>query len=213
MYFKYGNKEKDYLINKDEKLAQVIHQVGHIQRSVNHDLFSCIVNSIVGQQISTKAQQTIWERMNLLLGDIHADSILSVSVDELQSLGMSYRKVQYIVDFADKVKNNEIDLNLLPTLSVQEIINQLSSLKGIGEWTAEMMLLFSLERPNVFSYNDLAILRGLRMVYHHLKIDRKLFESYRRKFTPYCSVASLYFWAIASGKYEGYKDYAPRKRK
>lgn len=213
MYFKYGNIEKDYLINKDEKLAQVIHQVGHIQRATNPDLFSSIVHSIIGQQISTKAQQTIWERMNTLLGDIHVDSILSVSIDELQSLGMSYRKVQYIVDFATKVKSKEIDLDVLPTLSDQEIIDELSSLNGIGIWTAEMMLLFCLERPNVFSYNDLAIIRGLRMVYHHRKIDRKLFDKYRRKFSPYCSVASLYFWAIASGQYDGYKDYAPKKRK
>lgn len=213
MYFKYGKKEISYLIEKDEKLAQVIHHVGHIHRSVNHDLFSSIVNSIVGQQISTKAHQTIWARMIELLKDINADTILSVSIDQLQSLGMSYRKVQYIVDFAQIVKKKELNLDKLPSLTDEEIIHELSKIKGIGIWTAEMMLLFCLERPNVFSYHDLAILRGLRMVYHHRKIDRKLFEKYRRRFSPYCSVASLYFWAIASGKYEGYKDYAPRNRK
>ncbi len=69
---------------------------------------------------------------------------------------------------------------------------ELASLKGIGVWTAEMILLFCLQRPDIFSYDDLAIQRGLRMVYHHRKIDRKLFEKYRRRFSPYCSVASLY---------------------
>ncbi|MEG0626517.1 DNA-3-methyladenine glycosylase family protein [Anaerorhabdus sp.] len=212
MYFKYGTTEINALKEKDPILAKVIDQIGVIHREVNHDLFSSIVNSIVGQQISTKAHKTIWKRMIDALGSINADTILSTDIDFLQSLGMSYRKVEYIVDFAQKVKNKEIDLDHISQLSDKEIIIELSRLKGIGVWTAEMMLLFCLERPNVLSYDDLAILRGMRMVYHHRKITRPLFEKYRRRLSPYCSVASLYFWAVASGNYEGFKDYAPRKR-
>ncbi|MEG0239714.1 MAG: DNA-3-methyladenine glycosylase 2 family protein [Anaerorhabdus sp.] len=212
MYFKYGTTEINALKEKDPILAKVIDQIGVIHREVNHDLFSSIVNSIVGQQISTKAHKTIWKRMIDALGSINADTILSTDIDFLQSLGMSYRKVEYIVDFAQKVKNKEIDLDHISQLSDKEIIIELSRLKGIGVWTAEMMLLFCLERPNVLSYDDLAILRGMRMVYHHRKITRSLFEKYRRRLSPYCSVASLYFWAVASGNYEGFKDYAPRKR-
>ena len=92
------------------------------------------------------------------------------------------------------------------------MIRELSALKGIGVWTAEMILLFCMQRPDVFSYDDLAIQRGLRMVYHHRKIDRKLFEKYRRRFSPYCSVASLYLWAAAGGAVPGLKDYAPKKK-
>ncbi|MEG0076800.1 DNA-3-methyladenine glycosylase family protein [Anaerorhabdus sp.] len=212
MYFKYGKTEINALKEKDPILAKVIDQIGVIHREVNHDLFSSIVNSIVGQQISTKAHKTIWKRMIDALGSVNADTILSTDIDFLQSLGMSYRKVEYIVDFAQKVKNKEIDLDHISQLSDKEIIIELSRLKGIGVWTAEMMLLFCLERPNVLSYDDLAILRGMRMVYHHRKITRPLFEKYRRRLSPYCSVASLYFWAVASGNYEGFKDYAPRKR-
>ena len=73
-------------------------------------------------------------------------------------------------------------------------------------------MLFCMQRPDVFSYDDLAIQRGLRMVYHHRKIDRKLFEKYRRRFSPYCSVASLYLWAAAGGAVPGLKDYAPKKK-
>ena len=94
----------------------------------------------------------------------------------------------------------------------EEVIRELSALKGIGVWTAEMILLFCMQRPDVFSYDDLAIQRGLRMVYHHRKIDRKLFEKYRRRFSPYCSVASLYLWAAAGGAVPGLKDYAPKKK-
>ena len=79
----------------------------------------------------------------------------------------------------------------------------------MGVWTAEMILLFCLERPDVFSYDDLAIQRGLRMVYHHRSIDRRRFEMYRRRFSPCCSVASLYLWAVAGGAVEGLRDFAP----
>ena len=96
-------------------------------------------------------------------------------------------------------------------MSDQEAIEALSSLNGIGCVDAEMILLFCMQRSDVFSYGDLAILRGLRMVYHHRKIDKKLFEKYRRRFSPYCSVASLYLWAVSGGAIPGMKDYAPKQ--
>ena len=109
--------------------------------------------------------------------------------------------------------NREFDLEAVRDMSDEEAIAALSSLKGIGVWTAEMLLLFCLQRPDILSYDDLAIQRGMRMVYHHRKIDRKLFGKYRRRLSPYCSVASLYFWAVAGGAVPGMKDYAPKKQK
>ena len=94
-----------------------------------------------------------------------------------------------------------------------DLIKYLTTLKGVGVWTAEMILLFCLQRPNVFSFDDLAIQRGLRMVYHHRKIDRKLFEKYKRRFTPYCSVASLYLWAVSNGAIPEMRDYAPKNKR
>ena len=94
-----------------------------------------------------------------------------------------------------------------------ELIKYLTTLKGVGVWTAEMILLFCLLRPNVFSFDDLAIQRGLRMVYHHRKIDRKLFEKYKRRFSPYCSVASLYLWAVSNGAIPEMRDYAPKNKR
>ena len=140
-----------------------------------------------------------------------ADTILSTGIDRLQSFGMTFKKAEYITDFADRVKKGTFDLNGIWNKTDDEAITELSALKGIGVWTAEMILLFCMQRPNVFSYGDLAILRGMRMVYHHRKIDRKLFEKYRRRLSPYCSVASLYFWAVAGGAIPEMKDYAPKK--
>ena len=210
MYFEYGEKEISYLSSKDKKLAEVIEQIGMIQREVDTDLFSSVVHHIIGQQISTKAQATIWKRMQDALGEVNAETILSADSAELQSLGLSFRKVEYITDFARKVHDGTFNLDEIWQMSDEDAIKALSSLKGIGVWTAEMILLFCMQRPDIFSYDDLAIQRGLRMVYHHRRIDRKLFEKYRRRFSPYCSVASLYLWAVSGGAIAGMKDYKPK---
>ncbi len=213
MYFEYGENEITYLRNKDKKLSEVIDQIGMIEREVDTDLFSAVVHHIIGQQISTKAQTTIWQRMKETLGEVNAETILSADISKLQSLGMTFRKAEYITDFARKVHEGVFDLETVAQMSDEAAIKELASLKGIGVWTAEMILLFCLQRPDIFSYDDLAIQRGLRMVYHHRKIDRKLFEKYRRRFSPYCSVASLYLWAVAGGAISGMRDYKPKTQK
>ena len=211
MYFQYTTKETDYLSQKDKWLGEAIQKIGPIQREVDTDLFSSVVHHIIGQQISTKAQATIWQRMRETLDTVDAEHILSAGVPQLQKLGMTFRKAEYIIDFSQKVQSGEFDLDGIGQKSDEEAIRELSSLKGIGVWTAEMILLFCMQRPDVFSYDDLAIQRGLRMLYHHRKIDRKLFAKYRRRFSPYCSVASLYLWAIAGGAIPEMHDYAPKK--
>ena len=213
MYFEYGENEITYLRNKDKKLSEVIDQIGMIEREVDTDLFSAVVHHIIGQQISKKAKATIWQRMKETLGEVNAVTILSADISKLQSLGMTFRKAEYITDFARKVHEGVFDLETVAQMSDEAAIKELASLKGIGVWTAEMILLFCLQRPDIFSYDDLAIQRGLRMVYHHRKIDRKLFEKYRRRFSPYCSVASLYLWAVAGGAISGMRDYKPKTQK
>ena len=212
MYFGYGEAELLYLRKKDKRLCEVIDRVGHIDRVVDTDLFSSVVHHIIGQQISTKAQATIWCRCQDTLGEVNAEAILTAGVPKLQSLGMTFRKAEYITDFAEKVHTGVFSLDAVAHMDDEDAIRALSSLKGIGVWTAEMILLFCLQRPDIFSYDDLAIQRGLRMVYHHREIDRRLFEKYRRRFHPYCSVASLYLWAVAGGAIPEMKDYKPKSK-
>ena len=211
MYFEYGKTETDYLKSKDARLAEIIERVGHIERPVDADLFSAVVHHIIGQQISTKAQQTIWQRMTDAYRTVTPEAVGKAGVNELQSFGMTFRKAEYIKDFSGKILAGEFDLGAVAEMPDADAITALSSLKGIGVWTAEMILLFCLQRPDILSFDDLAIQRGMRMVYHHRKIDRKLFEKYRRRLSPYCSVASLYFWAVAGGAIPELKDYAPKK--
>ena len=139
-YFPYGEKELAYLRKKDKKLSAVINRVGHIERAVDDDLFSAVVHHIVGQQISTKAQATVWARVQNALGTVDAEHVLGYGEANLQSLGISFRKAEYITDFAKKVHTGEFDLISIGEKPDEEVILELSALKGIGVWTAEMLL-------------------------------------------------------------------------
>ncbi|WP_281612928.1 DNA-3-methyladenine glycosylase [Flammeovirga sp. SubArs3] len=210
-FFEYDQEAIDHLKQKDKKLGEVIDQIGLIKRETYPDLFEAIIKSIVGQQISTKAQVTILRRLSDKIGTIEPKAIDALSTEELQSLGMSFRKVGYIKDFAEKVVNKEFDIDALHSMNDEEVSTTLSALNGIGPWTAEMMMIFSMQRPNILSYGDLAIHRGLRMIYRHRKIDKEKFQRFWKRYTPYASVASLYLWAVAGGHIEGITDPQTRK--
>ncbi len=211
MEYMYGEEEINYLKAKDAKLGAAIDAIGIIHRPVMPDLFTAIVYNIIGQQISTAALETVWARfLEKVQQDVTAASVLRLSKEELQSIGITYRKVDYIQKLAAKVLNGSYVLADLYEMSDEEAIVSLSSLDGIGRWTAEMILIFSMQRPDVVSYGDLAILRGMRMLYHHREIDKKKFQRYKRRYAPYGTTASLYLWAIAGGAIEGMKDYGKK---
>lgn len=210
-YFPYGERELAYLCSRDQRLAEVITSIGKIDREIGENLFSGLTKSIVGQQISTKAQVTIWGRMKDILGAIDPETIGAAPLEVLQGCGMSFRKASYIKNAADQVLEGGLDLKALHDLDDEEVCRELSALKGVGIWTAEMLMIFSMQRMDVVSYGDLAIQRGMRMLYHHRKITPELFAKYKRRYSPYGSVASLYLWAIAGGAIKGMKDYAPKK--
>ena len=211
MFFEYGEKEISYLKARDKRLGDAIDRIGHINRAVDSDLFSSVVHHIIGQQISTTAQATLWKRLNERLGSVTADTILALGREELQAVGMTFKKADYILDFAEKVQSSIFDIKGLDKLTDEEVIKELSALKGIGVWTAEMIMTFCMQRPNVVSFGDLAIHRGMRMLYRHRKIDKAKFERYRKRYSPYGTVASLYLWAIAGGAIPELNDPMPKK--
>ena len=211
-FFAYGDTEIAHLKRADKRMAEVIERIGKVERRVIPDLFAALVHSIVGQQISTKAHETVWRRIQEGLGEITPETVNRLSPEELQSFGISFRKATYIQHAARKVADGSFDIQSLYGMDDEEVCARLSQLEGIGVWSAEMLMLFSMQRPDILSFGDLAIQRGLRMVYHHRKITRRLFEKYRRRFSPYNSVASLYLWAVAGGAIEGMKDYAPKAK-
>lgn len=209
-FFQYGEKEISYLKRKDKRLAEVIDKVGMVKRRVIPDLFTALVYSIAGQQISTKAHQTIWERMQQRIGEINPITVDSLSLDELQKFGITFKKAHYIKLLTQKIISNQFDIDALYAMPDKEVCDKLSELEGIGKWTAEMIMLHSMQRPDILSYGDLAIIRGLRMIYHHRTIDKVKFEHYRKRYSPYASVASLYIWAVAGGAIKDMKDYGTK---
>lgn len=212
-YFPYGNEEIAYLAQKDAKLGWAISRIGLIQRPVEPNLFEAVVSSIAGQQISGKALATIWGRIQKRFVPLTPETLAAAPLEELQQCGMPLRKASCIQGMAQAVLQGELALDSLQVLPDAEVQNQLTRLKGIGPWTAEMLLIFSLERQDVVSFGDLAIQRGLRMLYRHRKITPKLFDKYRRRYSPYGSVASLYLWAIAGGAIPELTDPAWSKTK
>ncbi len=211
-FFIYGEKEIAYLKNSDTALGSIIDEIGVIERPVISNLFTALVNSIVGQQISTKAMDTVWRRFEEKFTQITPKALNSVPIEEIQQCGMSMRKATYNKNVAAKTVDGELNITELYTLPDDEVIKKLTALHGIGIWTAEMILIFCMQRPNIMSWRDLAIQRGLRMLHHHKEIDKKLFEKYKLRYSPYASVASLYLWEIAGGA-GNLKDYAPKLTK
>ncbi|HHV65462.1 MAG TPA: DNA-3-methyladenine glycosylase 2 family protein [Peptococcaceae bacterium] len=196
--FKYGQKEITYLKKMDKKLGQAIDRIGMIEREVIPDLFTALIHSIVSQQISAKAAVTVWNRLQERFGVISPETLTSASLTEIQQCGLSLRKASYIIGICNAVIQGELNLAEMSQLQDEEIIKRLSALKGVGKWTAEMLLIFSLERPDVVSWSDLGIRRGMMKLYGLKSLSPEQFSRYRKRYSPYGSVASLYLWAIAA---------------
>ncbi|MGD0487959.1 MAG: DNA-3-methyladenine glycosylase [Syntrophorhabdales bacterium] len=195
--FRYGQTEIDHLKRRDKKLGAAIEMIGVIKREIRPDPFAALIMSVVAQQISSKAANAIRARLHTLLEEIRPDRIAETDVSDMQKCGLSARKAEYIKGIADAAVRGEIDFSRLHEMADEDIIDQLSSLRGIGVWTAEMLLLFSLCRPDVVSWGDHAIRRGMMNLYGLKKLTKEQFERYRRRYSPYGSVASLYLWALS----------------
>ncbi len=211
MYFKCKDRELDYLKSKDRRLGAVIDRIGVLCRPVNPDLFSALVYCVVGQQISGRAQQAIMDRLTGGCPEMTPAAISALSISQFRSFGISARKAEYIRGISGMFRSGELDPKRLRRMSDGEVVQTLTRLKGIGVWTAEMILLFSLRRPDVLSFGDLGIHRGMRMVYRHRAISREQFEKYRRRLSPCGSAASLYFWEVAGGAIPELTDPAAKK--
>lgn len=197
-YFVYGRKEIDYLKGKDKKLGAAIDDIGPIKRPITPDPFTALVGSIVNQQISNKAAATVHRRLVELVGEISPRNIADKSKDEIQSCGMSHRKAGYLKGIAEAALTGQVDFDLLRTMEDEEVIKTLTSLRGVGVWTAEMLLINSFCRPDIVSYRDLAIRRGMMRLYNLEELPRDTFDYYRKRYSPYGSVASLYLWVLSA---------------
>lgn len=208
-YLKYGEREVRHLSTACPELGKVIDRLGFLERPVEPDLFTALASSIVSQQITGKVAQTIWGRLviaaeakksvsnlNNTVGAISPETFSLLTIDELRACGLSQRKAEYISGISFAAVDGTLDFEVLKNLSDTDFIKELVKLRGVGEWTAEMMLIFSLERPDILSWGDFAIKNGIKKLFGLETLTRRQFEEIRATFSPYNSVASLYLWEL-----------------
>lgn len=198
-HYPYTTKETDHLSKADPKLAALIAEHGIINRTIRPDLFEALVASIVSQQISTKAVESVFNRLVEAVGELAPPMILAKSDDELRACGLSYRKVGYIKGICEAVRNGDLDLERLREATDAEVIEELVKLKGIGVWSAEMFLIFSLQREDILSFGDLGIRNGLMRLHGLESLSKEEFDVFKARYSPYGTVASFYLWALANG--------------
>ena len=185
-----------YLARKDKRMAEAIAAIGSIHRQPMGGVFETLMQSILGQQVSIKAADTVWQRLLAAVGEVTPESIAACTSETLRACGMSRRKAEYILGAAQAAVEGRIDYDALAALPDEECIAQLTQLKGVGRWTAEMLLLFSLPRQDVMSYGDYGLRMGLCKLYHHQDMPPERFRRYQKRFSPYGSAASLILWEV-----------------
>ena len=195
-YFEYGEKELSHLRKKDKKLGAAIERIGIIRRSINPDVFSSLVESIISQQISGKAAATVSAKLRKI-SEMKPCRLHSLTREQIQACGMTNRKADYIKGLAGHHVNKTVDFHNLQDKTDQEIIKTLTRIEGIGVWTVEMLLIFSLCRPDIVSFGDLAIRRGMMNLYGLKELSKEKFLRYAKRYSPYGSVASLYLWELS----------------
>ena len=198
MFFSYGRAETDYLSSRDPVLGAAIDRIGHIDREVFPNLFEALINSIAGQQISGKALATVWARLCTAVSTVTPENLLAAGEERLRACGFSGRKVNYMLSAARAVADGALDIHSLVEKDDQEVIRTLTALPGVGRWTAEMLLTFSLQRPDVLAYDDFGIRKGLCRLYGLDSVSKAQFAEYRARYAPYATVAALYLWHIAA---------------
>ncbi|MHB8134739.1 MAG: DNA-3-methyladenine glycosylase family protein [Anaerolineaceae bacterium] len=196
-YIQVDQNAIQHLKNRDARLGKEMERIGRIEREIIPDLFPALVNCIVGQQISNKAAATVWNRMQDRFGEITPPMICIQTEEEIQKCGLTWRKAGHIKNIATAFLQGEIQLERLYLLSDDAVIQTLVKLPGIGVWTAEMILIFCLQRPDILSWGDLAIRRAISVLYAETNLTKARFNDYKTLFRPYGSVASLYLWQIA----------------
>lgn len=186
-----------YLVETDQVLARVIKRASRPVWQPTTDYFRSLVEDIINQQLSDQASATITERFNKLFPRIPYTpmQVLGLTDEEIRGVGISYAKVSYIKDLAKHVREKRLDFEGIHLMKDEEAINHLVKVKGIGRWTAEMFLMFSLGREDVFSYGDQGLKNAIKRLYKLKKHPTpKQAERISQKWKPYRSWACRYLW-------------------
>ncbi len=184
-----------HLMKKDRVMKRLIPQFGDACLQSRGDAFVTLARSIVGQQISVKAAQTVWDRFAALSKKITPGGVLKLKVDDMRAAGLSVRKVEYLVDLALHFSSKQVHVAEWADMEDEVIIDELVAIRGIGRWTAEMFLMFYLMRPNVLPLDDVGLINGIsRNYFSGEPVSRSDAREVAQAWKPYCTVATWYIW-------------------
>jgi DNA-3-methyladenine glycosylase II len=173
----------------------LIKTMGSYRLELRKNRFAALARAIVGQQLSVSAARTIWSRLEQITSSITVESVLGIDAASLRAIGLSHAKAAYLHDLAAQVCNGMIDLSALDVMSEEDVITTLTRVKGIGRWTAEMFLIFSLGHMDVLAADDVGLRRAMSLAYDISgPITKKHMEAISRAWVPWRTVASLLLW-------------------
>jgi DNA-3-methyladenine glycosylase II len=184
-----------HLMKRDRVMKKLIPQHAGASLQSRGDAFVTLARSIVGQQISVKAAQSVWDRFETLPRKMTPAYVLKLKVDDMRAAGLSARKVEYLVDLALHFANDQVHVDKWAEMDDEAIIAELVAIRGIGRWTAEMFLIFHLMRPNVLPLDDIGLQNGISRAYFSGEpVSRSEIREVAASWAPYCSVATWYIW-------------------
>jgi len=191
----YWDEACKYLTRRDRVMKRLIPQFGSACLESRGDAFTTLARSIVGQQISVKAAQSVWDRFEKLPRKMTAGNVLKLKVDDMRAAGLSARKIEYLVDLALHFDSGAVHVDAWRSMDDEAIIAELIAIRGIGRWTAEMFLIFHLLRPNVLPLDDAGLISGIsRNYFSGDPVSRSDAREVAAAWNPYCSVATWYIW-------------------
>ena len=195
----YWNKAKKYLSKKDRVMSNLINRYKSPSEKIlttRKDIFYSLCKSIIGQQISVAAANSVFKKFRLLCNKkINAKKVLKIKNSQLKKCGLSKQKVNGIKNLALKITDKTFNPKLISKMTDEEAIEYLSNLKQIGRWSAEMILLFTYNRPNIWPIQDIGLLRAISKNYKKKYLPPEKFVALlQKRFSPYCSVATWYLW-------------------
>ena len=184
-----------HLARKDRVMKKLIPQFGDAILASRNDAFVTLARSIVGQQISVKAAQSVWDRFTSLSRKLTPATVLKLKVDDMRAAGLSARKVEYLVDLSLHFDSGAVHVKDWQDMDDEAIIAELVAIRGIGRWTAEMFLIFHLMRPNVLPLDDVGLINGVsRSYFSGEPVSRSDLREVAQAWQPYCTVATWYIW-------------------
>lgn len=196
----YGMKEMQYISDKHPVMKTLVEHYGKLQMGKVKDIYTSLVLHIISQMLANSVSEILIKRFLNLVGEITPENVIRVGEEAIRECGISLKKAEYILELSHSIVEKVYDFSGLESMSDDETVKYLMQIKGVGKWTAEMIVEFTMGRLNIFSYDDVALQNGIKKAHGFKTLSKMRFERLRKLYAPYCSVASVYYYAYNDDK-------------